>query len=128
MLNPWIPMFDLSEVRAFRFLNFICTELYFGCVHVCHLQSLPTLFIHGWHPQIKRLSIIFFHGWHFYPRIKSFHPWMIFTDKNFIHGWNSDLSCFCMKILGIIFSCQSFDTDGSGLNTFFPIFTPKHNK
>ena len=97
-------------------------KIILGCVHVRHPSSLSVLFIHGWHPRIKRSSIIFFHGWHFrlrpcafplslsvlfihgwHPRIKKSsiiffhgchfypwmrfsHPWIILTDKNFIHG------------------------------------------
>ena len=53
---PWMTSKDKKIIRHF-----------FSCVHVRHPLSLSVLFIHGWHPQIKRLSIIFFHRWYFYP-------------------------------------------------------------
>ena len=49
---------------------------HFGCVHVRHPLSLSVLFIHRWHPQMKKSSIIFsmddtfIHGWDF-----SIHRW-----------------------------------------------------
>ena len=51
-----------------------------GCVHVHHLSSSSLLLIHRWRPQVKSHPLLFYE-WHF-------NPWIIFTDKNFIHNWN----------------------------------------
>ena len=68
-------------------------------------MSLLLLFIHGWHPSIKRSTIIFFCGWK-YSWIKWFYPWMRFSDPlaKWLFPWTKSchswiyLSCFWVKI------------------------------
>ena len=80
--------------------NFNCYRL-----HPC-VSSVA--FICTNHPWIKSTDekVIYhvFHGWPFYLWTRFFHPWMILTDENFIHGekffrpgWDLYFSCFRWK-------------------------------
>ena len=71
-------------------------------------EIIADTFIHQWHFP----TIYDFDRWKFYPWIKSFHPW-----------WYFNFSCFCVKILCIIFSNDSFVTDVHSHYAFFQVLS-----
>ena len=70
----------LLVILYFQFLFLLLWFSYLSCIRVRHLLSLSVLFIHGWHPQMKKSAIIF----SMYDKWKSFHPWMEFSFAIFL--------------------------------------------
>ena len=97
VLNSWVSKF-LAWVQVGSNSECIFFNLKFiwqlqGCVHARHPSSLSVLFIHGWHPQIEKLSIIF-----------SMDDTFIYGSDFSVHGW-----CWRMKILSMDKMFSSMD-------------------